>query len=132
MHYNNTRLKYTGSALPGISEAITLFDSAAFVDGAVQFGPLQHHNAQWFVYFCQVDANTNNTIAFQYSDDGGTTFTTFQTDTISNAGTGQVDGEAYIGHFEHVRVIYTNGLTAQTTFSMNINLHCGDRSPIGI
>lgn len=129
MTYCNTRItpvNTDGTEITAVtgSATVTLWNSVT------NFNPLQHSNVQWFVFYIEVDANTDNSLVLQYSMDKGENWTAFSTTAITNASANE--GEVYIGHFEHVRAQFTAGSSDVDDFVANINIHAGDRSPIGI
>jgi hypothetical protein len=129
--YNFTRIKYEGTALPASGTQV-LYESRALSSSGVEM-PLTASGIAWVVFHAFVDQNINNALVVEYWDDQAQAYRQLSSNTISNAaGASGTEGEVYVGHFEHIRVSYTNGLTTQTGFQMNLNLHSNDRSPIGL
>lgn len=115
---DKTRIPYTGSALPGNAEVITLFSSTA------AFGPraATHYRCFWFDVGLQVDQNAANSLQLQKSADGGTTWTNAGTATTINSGTagGHSVTSFFVSPYADWRVVYTNGATPQTTFQVDM------------
>ncbi len=125
MSCHKTYVPYKGTALPGNAEAVTLFNSV------VAFGldAAPHYHINWVDIAITFDANLNNTVALQKSNDG-TNWTTVSTLTISTAGDESDPNSIsfFVGTFENFRVLYTNGVTPQTAFAVDLTLN-GERSP---
>jgi len=111
-----TRVTYTGSALPGNAEAITLFSSTtAFGKRAAP-----HYRCFWFDVALQVDQNADNTLQLQKSADGGTNWTNAGAAVTINSATPHVVTSFFVSPYADWRVVYTNGTTPQTTFQVDM------------
>ena len=114
--YQATRLTVSDSVTG--SATITIYNSVT------QGSPINHSNILWFEYGILANANSDNTLTIEYTNDNGTTWNTY--DTV-NIGTSFVEGEKYIGHFEHVRITFTAGTSNVTSFFCNANLKAAQR-----
>lgn len=117
-----------GTGLPAAAEVVTLYDSTDNGLTLQQMGQVY-----WFTYSIAPSTNTTgNSVTAQYSNDAGSTWNEFYA-SASNEPVG--DGttftdEIFIGPYEHVRVLYTNGAAAQATlFAVNMSLDFADRGP---
>lgn len=115
---DKTRIPYTGSALPGNAEVITLFSSTA----AFGARAATHYRCFWFDVGLQVDQNAANSLQLQKSADGGTTWTNAGAAVTINSGTtgGSSVTSFFVSPFADWRVVYTNGATPQTTFQVDM------------
>jgi hypothetical protein len=122
----------SGDGLPGATEVVTLFNSVT------AFGPKtinQAANHYWFTYSITPSTNaTGNSVTAQHSNDGGATWHEFYA-SASNEPVGDsttfVD-EIFIGPFQDVRVLFTNGALAQASlFAVNMSLDAGERTSRG-
>ncbi|HXQ34399.1 MAG TPA: hypothetical protein VN843_10330 [Anaerolineales bacterium] len=121
---DKTRVTYTGSALPGNAEAITLFSST------VAFGPraAPHYRCYWFDVALQTDQNANNSLQLQKSPDGGVTWTNAGAAVTINSATPHTLTEFFVSPYADWRVIYTNGATPQTTFQVDMVIDHSSRA----
>ena len=120
--YHNTRITHGVTAVTG-SATVTLYDSASDKQ------PLQHSDIMWVVYHIDVDANADNTLDIDYSNDNGENWIELESITV---GTDALEGEVFVGHFEHIRIQFTAGSSDVDSFDLNLNLHAGERSAIGL
>ena len=119
---DKTRVTYSGSALPGNAEAITLFSSTtAFGRRAAP-----HYRCFWFDVALQTDANADNELQLQKSADGGTTWV--DAGAAVTIGTGHTVSEFFVSPYADWRVVYTNGATPQTTFAVDMVIDHSSRS----
>lgn len=118
-----------GTGLPGAAEVVTLFNSVT------AFGPKVLQNAgnhYWFTYAIAPSTNaTGNSVTAQYSNDGGVTWNEFYA-SLTNEPVGDsttyVD-QIFIGPYQDVRVLFTNGALAQATlFAVNMSLDAEQRA----
>ncbi len=113
-----TRVTYTGSALPGNAEVITLFSST------VAFGARSatHYRCFWFDVALLLDQNAANTLQLQKSADGGVTWVNAAPAVTINSGTtgGNSVTTFFVSPYADWRVVYTNGATPQTTFQVDM------------
>lgn len=120
----------SGNGLPGSAEVVTLFNSVT------AFGPKALHlmdDIYWFTYSIAPSTNaTGNSVTAQYSNDGGTTWLEFYASATNEPvgdGTTFTD-EIFIGPYQDVRVLYTNGSGAQASlFAVNMTLDANERGP---
>jgi hypothetical protein len=115
---DKTRVTYSGSALPGNAEAITLFSSTtAFGRRAAT-----HYRCFWFDVALLVDQNADNSLLLEKSADGGTTWVTAEPAVVINSGTtgGNSLTSFFVSPYADWRVRYTNGATPQTTFQVDM------------
>lgn len=111
---DKTRVTYSGSALPGNAEAITLFSSTtAFGKRAAT-----HYRCFWFDVALQTDANADNSLQLQKSADGGVTWV--NAGAAVTIGTGHTLTKLFVSPYADWRVVYTNGATPQTTFAVDM------------
>lgn len=119
---SKTYVPYKGPALPGNAEAIVLFNTV------VAFGldAAPHYQTYWADLSISVDENVNNTVVLQKSTNG-TTWVTVASATISDA---NVSNEAsfYVAPHKNWRLLYTNGTTPQTAFSVDLIVDSFDRA----
>lgn len=117
-----TYVPYKGSALPGNAEAITLFDTVT----AFGLDAAPHYNLYWADVSISADQNTGNTVVLQKSANG-TTWVTVATGTVTNANASN-DFAFYVAPHKNWRLVYTNGATPQTAFSVDLTLDSADRA----
>ena len=119
---NKTYIPYKGSALPGNAEVIVLFSTVtAFgVDAA------PHLQTHWADLSISADQNTGNTVVLQKSANG-TTWVTVATATVTNAFTSN-ESTFYVAPHKNWRLVYTNGATPQTAFSVDLTVDSCNRS----
>jgi hypothetical protein len=117
-----TQIPYQGTALPGNAEVITLFNTVT----AFGLNAAPHYQLYWADLSISVDQNTNNTVVLQKSENG-TTWVTVASFTVTNA---QVSNEAsfYVAPHKNWRLVYTNGATPQTSFSVDLIIDSFDRA----
>ncbi len=129
--FKNTQT-LSGNGLPAGGEVVTLFNSV------VAFGPRTLHQVAdhyWFTYSIAPSTNaTGNGVTAQYSNDGGVTWNSFYA-SLTNEPVGDsttyVD-EIFIGPYQDVRVLYTNGALAQASlFAVNMTLDASERTSVG-
>lgn len=115
---DKTRPTYTGSALPGNAEVITLFSSTA----AFGARAATHYRCFWFDVALQVDQNADNSLQLQKSTNGGTTWTNAGAAVTINSGTtgGHSVTSFFVSPYADWRVVYTNGATPQTAFQVDM------------
>ena len=119
---SKTYVPYQGSALPGDAEVVVLFSSvAAFGRNAAP-----HYQTYWCDVSISADQNTNNTVKLQKSSDG-TTWVDVASSTVSNANASN-EASFYVAPHRNWRVVYTNGTTPQTAFSVDLVLDADSRS----
>jgi hypothetical protein len=121
-----------GSGLPGPAEVVILFNSV------VAFGPKALQNLddnQYFIYSIIPSTNaTGNGVTGQWSINGGVTWNEFYASTANEpigdlTTTPTFRAEVYIGDFQDVRFLYTNGALAQATkFDVSMALDASSRS----
>lgn len=112
-----TRITYTGSALPGNAESITLFSTT------VAFGArcAPHYKCYDFDVALQTDqAAGTQTLQLQKSADGGVTWT--NADTATAVTTGHKFVSFNVAPYADWRVVYLNGTTPQTTFAVDMSI----------
>lgn len=112
---DKTRVTYTGSALPGNAEVITLFSSTT------AFGKrcATHYRCFWFDVALNTDqAAGTQTMQLQKSADGGVTWV--NAEAAVAVGSGNTLGEFFVSPYADWRVVYTNGTTPQTTFAVDM------------
>lgn len=117
-----TQIPYRGTALPGNAEAITLFNTVV----AFGLNAAPHYQVYWADLSISADQNTNNTVVLQKSTNG-TTWVTVASVTVTNA---QPSNESsfYVAPHQNWRLVYTNGTTPQTTFSVDLIIDSFDRA----
>lgn len=129
MHGNFMRIPYEGASAPLAAATEVLYDSTSMLNSGIEM-PITASQIAWVVFHIDAVTNADNALLVEYSNDRGATFTTLSSTVV---GTAAVEGEVYVGHFEHIRVSYVNGTLNQAgALSLNLSLHCGDRSPIGL
>ena len=118
-----TIIKYTDTALPTTSAAVTLFNSVtAFPSG----GSFHLLGQQWFQYALVFDGSggtITGTVTGQWSDDKGTTWNEFYASGTLNDDVSNED-EVYIGMFKDVRFLFTAAVEDATVFRAALSLHC--------
>lgn len=119
---DKTYVPYKGSALPGNAEVITLFNTVT----AFGLDAAPHYQLYWADLSISADQNTNNTVVLQKSANG-TTWTTVATATITNANASN-EAAFYVAPHKNWRLVYTNGTTPQTAFSVDLTLDTYDRA----
>ncbi|RPJ39344.1 MAG: hypothetical protein EHM35_02630 [Planctomycetaceae bacterium] len=125
MYCHKTYVPYKGPALPGNAEAIVLFSSVT----AFGIDAAPHYHINWVDVALRLDQNADNTVKVQKSSDG-TTWVDVDSKTVSSVGD-SVDPDSisfFVGVFKNFRVVYTNGVTPQTAFAVDLTLN-GERSP---
>jgi len=129
MHGNFMRVPYQGATAPLAAATEVLYDSTDVSVTGIK-NPIHLSQIAWVVFHIKAATNADNVLRVEYSNDQGVTFTVLEDTTVTTAA---VENEVYVGHFEHIRVSYINGtLNQAANISINLNLHCGDRSPIGL
>jgi len=119
-----TVIKYMDTALPLVNTPVTLFNSAlSFPPG----GSFHLLDQQWFQYSLLFDGaagSITGTILGQYSDNKGSTWTTFYTSGTLDDDV-VYDDEVYVGMYKDVRFIFTVTAATEvaTVFSINMALH---------
>jgi len=116
-----TYVPYKGTALPGNAEVVTLFNTIT----AFGLDAAPHYQLYWADFSISADQNTNNTCTLQKSADG-TTWVTVASQTISNANVSN-EGAFYVAPHKNWRILYTNGATPQTAFSVDLAIDSVDR-----
>lgn len=126
MSHGATNITYEGGT-PTITGTVTLFNSVtAFPPG----GSFHLLGQQWFQYTLAIGSAAGagtGTVTGSFSDDEGTTWTTFYTATSADgaAATPAVnEDEVYVGMFKDVRFQYTNAVEVPTVFRVALSLHC--------
>ncbi len=117
-----TYVPYKGSALPGNAEAIVLFNTVV----AFGLNAAPHYQLYWADLSISADQNTNNTVALQKSVDG-TTWVTVASATVTNANASN-ESSFYVAPHQNWRLLYTNGTTPQTAFSVDLIVDSVDRA----
>lgn len=122
MDGSKSYVPYKGTALPGNAEVVTLFNTVT----AFGLDAAPHYQLYWADLSISADQNTTNTVALQKSADG-TTWVTVLSVTVSNA---SVSNELsyYVAPHKNWRLIYTNGATPQTAFSVDLVVDGSDRA----
>lgn len=119
----NVRIKYTGSALPGNAETVTIFDSTS--TGISNFAAI----ARLHRLYVTVINDQAGTLVFQSSENGGTAWTTINSTAVSASAANSENPYDYdIEPYRDVRLRWTNGATPQTSFRVAASL-IGERSP---
>lgn len=117
-----TYVPYRGSALPGNAEAIVLFNTVV----AFGLNAAPHYQTYWCDVSITVDQNTTNTVALQKSSDG-TNWTTVATGTVSSVDVSN-EHAFYVAPHQNWRILYTNGVTPQTAFAVDLSVDSFDRA----
>lgn len=109
-----TQAKYTGSALPGNAEVVDLFDSTVAFPYAAK--------ALVMAGISRIRVSLKNdqagTLALFRSPDRGTTWLQIDSDAIAAAAATAENVMDYVVEgYEDVRIRWTNGVAAQTTFN---------------
>ena len=120
---DKTYVPYKGSALPGNAEVVVLFSSVT----AWGIGAAPHYQIYWADVSIFCDQNTTNTVELQKSADG-ITWKQVATTPVSNAGDGSTEVAFYVAPHQNFRIVYTNGATPQTTFTVDLVLDSDGRS----
>lgn len=123
MDGSKTYVPYKGTALPGNAEVVVLFSSVT----AFGVNAAPHYGTHWVDISIFCDQNTTNTVELQKSADG-TTWRQVATTGVSNAGDGSTEVAFYVAPHQNFRVVYTNGATPQTAFSVDLTLDSGSRA----
>jgi hypothetical protein len=116
-----THIRYTDTALPTTSAAVTLFDSTRVTPG--WFHLLNQEWYQWALSFDSAGDAATGTVTGQYSEDKGSTWNTFYT-SGSLANDTHASDEVYIGMFKDVRFTFTISDANATAFRVNQSLSC--------
>ncbi len=117
-----TYVPYKGTALPGNAEAIVLFNTVV----AFGLNAAPHYQLYWADLSISADQNTNNSVALQKSVDG-VTWVTVASQTITNAIPSN-EVSFYVAPHQNWRILYTNGATPQTAFSVDLIVDSVDRA----
>jgi len=124
---SQTIIKYSDTALPTTSAAVTLFNSVtAFPPG----GSFHLLGQQWFQYglvFDSAGGTITGTVTGQWSDDLGVTWNEFYASGTLNDDVSNED-EVYVGMFEDVRFLFTAATQDATVFRAALSLHCSKPS----
>lgn len=113
---------YQGSALPGNAEVVVLFSTVT----ALGINAAPNLGVYWADVSISADQNTGNTVVLQKSANG-TTWVTVATATITNANTSN-EASFFVAPHKNWRLVYTNGATPQTTFSVDLALDSCNRA----
>lgn len=113
-------LKYTDTALPAISETVTLFDTTAMLTSQSFPHWLTMTGLRWFKYSIWNDQA--GTVNFSESDDGGTTWRVFKTTALAIASSESNTDSQLVEGKRDVKVEFVNGATAQTAFNVHLSL----------
>lgn len=115
------KVKYTGAALPGNAEVVTLFSTVTAFPGA-------SYCAQWglqrFMLSIVNDAaSAASGLVFQVSSDRGTNWTTISAVTVGAVAASTDNEFDYAGlpGYADFRVVWTNSATPQTTWVVNMH-----------
>lgn len=122
-----TIIKYTDTALPTTSAAVTLFNSVtAFPPG----GCFHLLGQQWFQYglvFDSAAGTITGTVTGQWSDDKGVTWNEFYASGTLNDDVSNED-EVYVGLFKDVRFLFTAATQNASVFRAALALQCAKSS----
>ncbi len=114
-----SRPKYVGTALPAISETVTLYTTPAIAGQASNF--FASSNVHKVVLDLKNDQS--GTLSAQKSADGGTTWVTIYSETITATGVNAVIHREYpVEGIQDFRLRWVNDATAQTTFIVDVAL----------
>jgi len=107
----NTQVKYTGSALPGNAEVVTLYATSDATTGGRFFANV---GVKRFALALVNDAA--GTLASQSSEDG-ITWTTISSDAVAaSAANAENIYDFWVEPYYHWRLRWTNGATPQTSW----------------
>ena len=119
-------IKYTGAALPGSSATVVLFDSTQMTnaESASSYNSFAHWLAmtglRWLKY--SIWNSHSGTVNFYESDDGGTNWRRFQSDTIAASPTDAATESRLVEGKRDIKVEFVNDGTAQTVFDVHLSL----------
>lgn len=124
-----TRIRYQGTALPAISETVSLYDSTLNIASThnppndLGAGRLQGSCIRWFAYSIHHDQDAAVNGYFKCLKEDGTLspWRPFYTQALT-AGAVASTFEAYIEPYDHVKFELVNGAAAQTEFDPQIVL----------
>ena len=111
------RVKYTGSALPGNAETVSLFSTVAA--GGSNLSP--HHGLDWFTV--DIENDETGSIEGYWSVDGGTTWNKHVSQEVAAAtasATNRYDWR--VDAYRDWKFDWLNDATPQTTFNVNVAL----------
>lgn len=110
------RFKYTGTALPGISETVKLFDTTVAFPGK---RGLPASGIEMFVL--HLSTEETGTLNAYKSQDRGTTWTLIHTSTLTTVNTLLTTRRVFdVAAFEDFKIEFVNSTTAQQTFLVDM------------
>jgi hypothetical protein len=118
-----TIIKYTDTALPTTSAAVTLFNSVTAFPPGGSFHLLGQQWFQWALVFDSAGGTITGTVTGQWSSDAGVTWNEFYASGTLNDDVSNED-EVYIGMFKDVRFLFTAATQDATVFRTALALHC--------
>lgn len=118
-----TIIKYSDTALPTTSAAVTLFNSVTAFPTGGSFHLLGQQWFQWAIVFDGSGGTITGTVTGQWSADKGTTWNEFYASGTLNDDVSNED-EVYIGQFADVRFLFTAAVEDATVFRTALSLHC--------
>jgi hypothetical protein len=123
MSAETVRIKYTGTALPGNAETVSIFDTT--LTGISNFVAISRLHR---LYLTIVNDQAG-TLVSQSSENGGTTWTTISSTAVAASAANSENPYDYlIEPYRDWRVRWTNGATPQGSFRVAAAL-VGERSP---
>ena len=131
MSAENVRIKYTGSALPGNAETVTIFDTTKLGSSTAGAVPIANFAAlaglnRLYVTFINDAAGTLKSYS---SENGGTTWTQISSTAVAaSAGNADTPFDYLIEPYQDWKLEWLNGATPQTTFRVAAALQ-GQRNP---
>lgn len=126
MAADNVRIKYTGSALPGNAETVTIFDTTA---GGGQMGAGFMALAELNRLYLTIINDQAGTLKSYSSENRGTTWTQISSTAVAASAANSENPYDYLVEpYLDWRLLWVNGATPQTTFRVAAALQ-GQRNP---
>jgi hypothetical protein len=126
MPVENVRVKYTGSALPGNAEVVSIFDTTA---GGGQMGAAFCATAQLHRLYVTIINSQAGTLKSWSSEDRGKNWTQIDSLAVSAASAGTENPSDWLVEpYLDWKLEWTNGATPQTVFRVASALQ-GERGP---
>lgn len=126
MSAENVRVRYTGSALPGNAEVVSIFDTTA---GGGQMGAAFMATAGLNRLYVTFINNQAGTLKSYSSEDRGATWTQISSTAVAaSAASSENPYDYLIESYADWKLEWTNGATPQTVFRVAAALQ-GQRNP---